>query len=329
MPFSRGSSQPRDQIRISWVSCIVRCILYHQHLLGSPTQSHIQWLILDISWSLKLLSTWAFPYGLPYGTSRASLGFLVQWWLCSMKECLKNEREPNGILIAFYNLALKVTFLLHSFSEGDYKGFLKFQGREHRPSLSMEKQQHHILRRVCVMQYILFQPLLDNTICSSCPRLILANWPLTKGVSLQQCPMETSYGPVISIINPAQLQAWALAPQSCQVKYKFFSKMNSEVVIFILLCNAMYPQLQMLNPEPLHQGRGQCFCNCISCKSTRYTKPIGDKQVIDKQRDEFNREDLLFSLLQELAKQRANSQEGKNISRLEAHEHKLETDKNG
>ena len=180
MPFSRGSSPPRDQIRISWVSCIVRCILYHQHHLGSPIQSHIQWLILDISWSLKLLSTWAFPYGLPYGTSRASLGFLVQWWLCSMKECLKNERELNGILIAFYNLALKFTLLLHSFSEGDYKGFLKFQGREHRP-LSMEKQQYQILRRVCVMRYILFQPLLDNTIFSSCPRLIpckLASQPL-------------------------------------------------------------------------------------------------------------------------------------------------------
>lgn len=56
-----------------------------------------------------------------------------------MKECLKNERELNGILIAFYNLALKVTLLLHSFNEGDYKGFLKFQEREHRSSVSMEK----------------------------------------------------------------------------------------------------------------------------------------------------------------------------------------------
>ena len=49
----------------------------------------------------------------------------------------------------------------------------------------------------------------------------------------------------------------------------------------------------------------------------------------ERERDEFIREDLLFLLLRELAKQRANSQEGKNISRLEAHEHKLETDKNG
>ena len=55
-----------------------------------------------------------------------------------MKECLKNERELNGILIAFYNLALKVTLLLHSFNEGDYKGFLKFQEREHRSSVSMD-----------------------------------------------------------------------------------------------------------------------------------------------------------------------------------------------
>ena len=34
MPSSRGSSQPRDQTRASYVSCTGRCSLYHQHHLG-------------------------------------------------------------------------------------------------------------------------------------------------------------------------------------------------------------------------------------------------------------------------------------------------------
>ena len=29
MPFSKGSSQPRDQTCISYIPCICRCILYH------------------------------------------------------------------------------------------------------------------------------------------------------------------------------------------------------------------------------------------------------------------------------------------------------------
>ena len=36
IPFSRGSSQLRDQTRISCISCIGRWILYHKHHLGSP-----------------------------------------------------------------------------------------------------------------------------------------------------------------------------------------------------------------------------------------------------------------------------------------------------
>ena len=34
MPSSRGSSRPRDRIWVSWVSCIGRYVLYHQHHLG-------------------------------------------------------------------------------------------------------------------------------------------------------------------------------------------------------------------------------------------------------------------------------------------------------
>ena len=36
MPFSRGSSQPRDFIHVSYVSCICRQVLYHLRHLGSP-----------------------------------------------------------------------------------------------------------------------------------------------------------------------------------------------------------------------------------------------------------------------------------------------------
>ena len=36
MPFSRGSSQPRDRPCILYVSYIGRLVLYHLHHLGSP-----------------------------------------------------------------------------------------------------------------------------------------------------------------------------------------------------------------------------------------------------------------------------------------------------
>ena len=37
MPSSRGSSQLRDGTCVSYVSCIGRQVLYHQHHLGSPS----------------------------------------------------------------------------------------------------------------------------------------------------------------------------------------------------------------------------------------------------------------------------------------------------
>ena len=36
MPFSRGSSQPRDQTQVSYISCIDRWVPYHKCHLGSP-----------------------------------------------------------------------------------------------------------------------------------------------------------------------------------------------------------------------------------------------------------------------------------------------------
>ena len=37
MPSSRGSSRPRDQTRVSYVSCTGRWVLHHHHHLGSPS----------------------------------------------------------------------------------------------------------------------------------------------------------------------------------------------------------------------------------------------------------------------------------------------------
>ena len=36
MPSSKGSSQPRDQTLVSYVSCIGRWVLYHEHHLAQP-----------------------------------------------------------------------------------------------------------------------------------------------------------------------------------------------------------------------------------------------------------------------------------------------------
>ena len=41
MSFSRGSSRPRDQTLISFVSCIGRWVLYHLRHLGSPVRSGV------------------------------------------------------------------------------------------------------------------------------------------------------------------------------------------------------------------------------------------------------------------------------------------------
>ena len=40
MPSSRGSSQPRDGTRVSYISCFGWRVLYHKHRLGSPQASY-------------------------------------------------------------------------------------------------------------------------------------------------------------------------------------------------------------------------------------------------------------------------------------------------
>ena len=42
MPSSRGSSQPRDQTRVSSLSCIGKVVLYHQYHLGNPVSHYTE-----------------------------------------------------------------------------------------------------------------------------------------------------------------------------------------------------------------------------------------------------------------------------------------------
>ena len=55
IPFSRGSSRPRDRTCVCQVSCIGRRVLYHWHHLGSPEtppKCHalpLSWLLHDVS----------------------------------------------------------------------------------------------------------------------------------------------------------------------------------------------------------------------------------------------------------------------------------------
>ena len=51
MPSSRGSSQPRDRARVSYVSCIGRQVLYHLSHQGKPFVFHRSSQILrDMFW---------------------------------------------------------------------------------------------------------------------------------------------------------------------------------------------------------------------------------------------------------------------------------------
>ena len=54
--FSRESSQPRDQTRISNISCIGRQILYHWCHVGSPVQINHNYIYIPCLLSLPLLS---------------------------------------------------------------------------------------------------------------------------------------------------------------------------------------------------------------------------------------------------------------------------------
>ena len=63
--YSKGSSQPRDQTRISGVSCLGRCILYHRATWASESESHS--VVSDSLWphvhlQARILEVAAFPF---------------------------------------------------------------------------------------------------------------------------------------------------------------------------------------------------------------------------------------------------------------------------
>ena len=81
--FFRGSSWPRDQTRVSWVSCIGRWILYHRaawEVLRSfnvkclPSTHSFQslfWALNMQQWSQQALPLWSLHFGLWSATGRA------------------------------------------------------------------------------------------------------------------------------------------------------------------------------------------------------------------------------------------------------------------
>ena len=49
MPSSRGSSQPRDQSLVSYVSCFGRRVLHHQHHLGSQLNLYQFFILIHMA----------------------------------------------------------------------------------------------------------------------------------------------------------------------------------------------------------------------------------------------------------------------------------------
>ena len=58
MPSSRGSSWPKDQTHISYVSCIGRWVFYHYHHPGSPKVSLQSSLHFNASWDALICPYW-------------------------------------------------------------------------------------------------------------------------------------------------------------------------------------------------------------------------------------------------------------------------------
>ena len=82
MPSSRESSQPRDRTRVSYVSCIGRWVLYHQHHLGK-----VKLLI-----RVRLFGTpWTVAYKLP----QSSCTYIYCTWAFQMALVVKLANARN------------------------------------------------------------------------------------------------------------------------------------------------------------------------------------------------------------------------------------------
>ena len=93
MPSSRGSSRPRDQTCISYVSCVGRWVLYHWYHLGS------------CSWSLFLFPWWEmddFDFGIHNKYSSHLVSHGLPRWLSGEEptcQCRRRRRRRFDPLI--------------------------------------------------------------------------------------------------------------------------------------------------------------------------------------------------------------------------------------
>ena len=77
MPSSRGSSQPRDWIRVSYVSCSGRWVLYHWRHLGSPStsESEIKWKCQSLNHVWLFVIPWTVAKQAPLFTGFSRQGY--------------------------------------------------------------------------------------------------------------------------------------------------------------------------------------------------------------------------------------------------------------
>ena len=85
IPSSRGSSQPRNQICISYVSCVGRQVLYHFRHLGSP------FMILRFCSSCT-----GWPNDVFHSESFQVKITRCFWWSCPVK-CLESRMWPRSV----------------------------------------------------------------------------------------------------------------------------------------------------------------------------------------------------------------------------------------
>ena len=116
---SRGSSQPRDQTHVSYVSCIGRKVLYHWRHLGSPyiyvyvhTHTHVMMNCIKYSWQAPIYMcmythththTHTEKEGRLLGLTSSlraakTAGWSIKTVLTDSETCPNNKESPGHIL---------------------------------------------------------------------------------------------------------------------------------------------------------------------------------------------------------------------------------------
>ena len=107
--YSRGSSLPRDQTCISWVSCVGRWILYHCTTWEALLMPHLSGIIPDLSfcdWFISLsIRSSRFIHVVAYG----SISFFLnsEWYsIVYIYHILFTHSSLEGYLACFHFLAI-------------------------------------------------------------------------------------------------------------------------------------------------------------------------------------------------------------------------------